>query len=88
MQSDSYFENNCSNDPAGSSSKHDDLTNNDRHLVNVGSKTDQEIGYSVEPLSGDVPQEAADFSCNENNFGGLFWIFHQEGYRVKFFNFS
>ena len=49
MRSDSYFENNCSNDPAGSSSKHDDLKNNDRHLGNVGSKTDQEIGYSVDP---------------------------------------
>ena len=71
MPSDSYFEYNCSNDPAGSSSKHDDLTN-DRHVMNVGSKTDQDIGYSVEPLSGDVPQEAADFSCNENNFLGLF----------------
>ena len=56
----------CLNDQPRSSSKKDNLESDGRHLTHVGSKTDQAIGYSVEPLSGDVPQEATDSSSNEN----------------------
>lgn len=56
----------CLNDQPRSSSKKDNLENDGRHLTHVGSKTDQAIGYSVEPLSGDVPQDATDSPSNEN----------------------
>jgi len=56
----------CLNDQPRSSSKKDNLESDGRHPTHVGSKTDQAIGYSIEPLSSDAPQEATDSSSNEH----------------------